>query len=49
LAYGPQGNPPKIQPNENLIFELEVLDISDKAPAPQQLPMQQPKDNKKQN
>jgi FKBP-type peptidyl-prolyl cis-trans isomerase FkpA len=48
LGYGPSGNPPKIQPNENLIFELEVLDISDKAPAPQQLPMPQPKDNKKQ-
>jgi FKBP-type peptidyl-prolyl cis-trans isomerase FkpA len=48
LGYGPSGNPPKIQPNENLIFELEVLDISDKAPAPQQLPMPQPNDNKKQ-
>lgn len=49
LAYGQQGNPPKIQPNEVLVFELEVLDITDKAPAPQPLPTPQPKDNKKQN
>jgi FKBP-type peptidyl-prolyl cis-trans isomerase FkpA len=48
LGYGPSGNPPKIQANENLIFELEVLDITDKAPAPQQQPMPQPQDNKKQ-
>lgn len=43
LAYGEQGSPPKIQPNEVLIFELEVLDITDKDPAPQQQqPVQQP-------
>lgn len=42
LAYGSQGSPPKIQPNEPLIFELEVLDISDKEPASQQQPGQQP-------
>jgi len=46
LAYGPQGSAPKIQPNEILVFELEVLDISDKQPAqtmqPQQQPGQQP-------
>jgi FKBP-type peptidyl-prolyl cis-trans isomerase FkpA len=41
LGYGPQGSPPKIQPNEVLIFELEVLDISDKQPEQQQ-PGQQP-------
>jgi FKBP-type peptidyl-prolyl cis-trans isomerase len=28
LAYGPRGSGPKIGPNENLIFELELLDIS---------------------
>ncbi len=33
LGYGPQGSPPKIQPNEVLIFDLEVVDISDKQPA----------------
>jgi len=50
LGYGPQGNPPRIQPNEILIFELEVLDITDTAPAQpqQQQPVQQPADNKKQ-
>lgn len=42
LGYGPQGSPPKIQPNEILVFDLEVLDISDKAPASQQQPGQQP-------
>jgi FKBP-type peptidyl-prolyl cis-trans isomerase len=41
LGYGPQGNPPKIQPNEVLIFELQTLDISDKQPEPQTLPQQQ--------
>jgi FKBP-type peptidyl-prolyl cis-trans isomerase FkpA len=30
LAYGPRGSGPKIGPNENLIFEIELLDISDK-------------------
>lgn len=48
LGYGPSGSLPKIQPNEILIFELEVSDISDKAPAPQPLPTPQPTDNKKQ-
>ena len=40
FGYGPQGNPPLIQPNQNLIFEVEVVDISDKAPsmAPTKLP-----------
>lgn len=42
LAYGSQGSPPKIAPNEVLVFEMELLDISD-MPLPQaQQPMQQP-------
>lgn len=45
LAYGAQGSPPKIKPNENLIFELELVDITNApkptAPAlPQQAPQQ---------
>lgn len=34
LAYGAQGRAPNIQPNQNLIFELELLDIK-AAPKPQ--------------
>jgi FKBP-type peptidyl-prolyl cis-trans isomerase len=37
LGYGAQGNPPKIAPNENLIFELELLDISNTPPPNQQV------------
>jgi len=29
LGYGPQGSPPKIQPNQVLVFDLEVLEIAD--------------------
>lgn len=32
LGYGQNGNPPRIKAFENLIFELEMLDIKDKAP-----------------
>lgn len=41
LAYGQ--NPPstEINPNENLIFELEILEVSDKAPQVD-MPQQQP-------
>jgi hypothetical protein len=41
LAYGKHGSPPKIQPDSILVFEVEVLDITDKQPAPQQQPQQQ--------
>lgn len=37
-GYGAQGNPPKIAPNQNLMFEIEVVDITDKQPAPPTLP-----------
>jgi FKBP-type peptidyl-prolyl cis-trans isomerase FkpA len=32
LGYGAQGRQPNIKPNEHLIFDLELLDIKDKAP-----------------
>jgi FKBP-type peptidyl-prolyl cis-trans isomerase len=34
LGYGPQGSAPRIGPNENLVFEIEMLDISNTPPAP---------------
>jgi len=39
LAYGPRPTTPKIKPYENLIFDLEMVDIKDKAPAPPAQPM----------
>lgn len=38
IAYGAQGNPPKIAPNQNILFEIEVVDITDKQPAPPTMP-----------
>jgi FKBP-type peptidyl-prolyl cis-trans isomerase FkpA len=37
MAYGPQGNPPAIKPNQNLIFDVEVVEVKDmiRAPMPQ--------------
>lgn len=29
MAYGPQGSPPAIGPNENLIFDIEVVEVKD--------------------
>jgi FKBP-type peptidyl-prolyl cis-trans isomerase len=39
MAYGPQGSPPAIKPNENLIFDIEIVDVKD---APQQQQMMMP-------
>jgi len=35
MAYGPQGSPPAIQPNQNLIFDIEVVEVKDLPKAPQ--------------
>jgi len=40
IGYGAQGREPKIQPNQNLLFEIEVVDITDKQPAPPAMPQQ---------
>ncbi|HUC80194.1 MAG TPA: FKBP-type peptidyl-prolyl cis-trans isomerase [Flavisolibacter sp.] len=34
LGYGAQGMPPRIAPNQSLIFEIEVVDITDSPSAP---------------
>lgn len=47
LAYGEMGNPPVIQPNQNLIFDIEVADITKDAPAQQMPPVQPPVDTTK--
>lgn len=31
LAYGPYGSPPKIGPNENLVFDMEVVEVKKRA------------------
>lgn len=38
MGYGPQGSPPAIKPNENLIFDIEIVDVKD-APPQQQMMM----------
>jgi FKBP-type peptidyl-prolyl cis-trans isomerase FkpA len=39
LGYGPRGSAQKIKPNENLIFDIELLDITDKQPAQPAVPV----------
>jgi FKBP-type peptidyl-prolyl cis-trans isomerase len=34
LGYGPQGSPPRIAPNQVLVFDIEVVDVTDEQPAP---------------
>jgi FKBP-type peptidyl-prolyl cis-trans isomerase len=41
LSYGSRPGPGG-QPNEALIFDVEMVDIADKAPAPKQNPMMPP-------
>lgn len=46
-AYGPRGRAPKIGPFESLIFDVEVISVSNKPPPPppmQQQPVQHPGD-----
>ncbi len=41
LAYGSQGSPPVIKPNQNLMFEVEVTSVRD-APPQQNMPQMPP-------
>ncbi|WP_336514319.1 FKBP-type peptidyl-prolyl cis-trans isomerase [Pollutibacter soli] len=47
LAYGPQGSPPSIKPNENLIFDIEVVDVKDAPQRQPQFQMPQPQPQEK--
>lgn len=40
LGYGATGNPPNIKPNEHLVFDIEITEVADKAPAPPMPPPQ---------
>ncbi|MBD0332152.1 MAG: FKBP-type peptidyl-prolyl cis-trans isomerase [Chitinophagaceae bacterium] len=40
LAYGPQSPMPDIKPFESLIFEIQIVDVQDKAPSQPQMPQQ---------
>lgn len=41
MAYGPQGQAPAIKPNENLIFDMEVVDVRNAQMQPQMPQMPQ--------
>ncbi len=45
LAYGPQPPSPDIKPFEHLIFDVEVINILDKAPAQPAMPQPQQPQN----
>lgn len=38
LGYGANGNPPNVKPNENLIFNVKIMEVKDKAPEQASLP-----------
>jgi FKBP-type peptidyl-prolyl cis-trans isomerase FkpA len=38
LGYGANGRPPNIKPNENLIFNIKVVDVKDNAPEQTSMP-----------
>jgi FKBP-type peptidyl-prolyl cis-trans isomerase len=38
LGYGANGNPPNVKPNENLIFNIKIMEVKDKAPEQASLP-----------
>ena len=39
LGYGKQGSGPDIQPDANLIFDIEIVDVKDATPGAQQAPI----------
>jgi FKBP-type peptidyl-prolyl cis-trans isomerase FkpA len=45
LGYGPAGSGPKIQPNANLVFDIEILSITDTPPQRSQNPQPQQQPN----
>lgn len=45
LGYGKRGNGEDIKPDENLIFDVEILEVTDKMPAPKAPPMPEVKGN----
>ena len=38
LGYGANGNPPNVKPNENLIFNVKIMEVKDKAPDQASMP-----------
>lgn len=38
VAYGAQGRPPMIQPNQNLVFEVELVNVTDSRPGQTTMP-----------
>ena len=48
MAYGMQGSAPVIPPYANLVFDVEIVDVKDAPPAPQQPTMPPPQPTKEQ-